>query len=1796
MCGFCSDPATGSVVVGENISIPISPADQPNDPHYRTLAATSGHVYRVRVWPDGDIHILALIIDPSGKAIRRYNTGSGETINPANFTEASQSIAELEAIKADCEYGCKGDTHVDILFKAELTGEYKVGAAQLTTSVKTRSQFQPGDAGDHAYTLQWRAKRVPPGSTAPAPLDLGQLGAYSMMGVPVSGNLKMLVEHVTQPLPPLQPRAQKAMEDLRVSVHMPRDIWNPSDHPCLWGASYAGLNPTCCIRGDGATISSIAVTTVSTNLWLHAHRGTMHPGSFRGSLPNSIVDVTTLRGLVLGPSHISGTLPAGLGTLPLIKFGIDNTLNTGNIPSLSYPGLTSVSLKNLVRVSGTLPSSISLADPVGLWASSMRAVSGTLPSMCGQRRMRIMVYRHMHVSGTIPETPHMGHPMLTTSPGLCASPRAMGCFFLQDMPLSGTLSPAVWCTTDGKASLARSMVVGASAMVALSGTMPPCMFKGASRLTGWTASVQQLAGSIPLLNESTLLYVLRFDGNQFASFPPALPPGLRTFMADNNPNLRGSADEVAKMLTSAPKLDDFSLLVDKTLQNAWHRTIDDLPFLSYSSLVPPTPLTCTIGEECSFTLFLVVWIDYVPLTSIGVDWEVRLSPTATLPSSRRQMDDMGAGTAYFVDRSNFTNSTTANQQPVQTAIAEHLKTLNLSAPMVDTNDGLAHFTFPREWTPTAGRYEFRIFGKRRYCHESDGTHTPCGNLTKRGIRCSCRTQLLDLAVQQLWHVDMLPIQCLGATASSDDKGSTCQCAPGYAPAHPPCILADRGCECLPCSSLGSTLYSPDGMLCQECPSGSLANRNATGCECQPGRYNVSMGTITCVDQNFKGNEWQNSNLYTVARSQAAVGLECVVCPICVSCLQQPMLVQPGFNLAPKKGAALNPNVPQDKTFLRCRPETAHTDGLGSDGSAFDASAMQCLGGELKVGGVECLTGHTGPLCGECAENYGRQNVNQCVSCKDIIDPWDILQLILVGIACTFVTGLIMIALSFVIGDVYTQSAGADTSNAFQNPMASQVEYQIFEELDEDGSGSLDQTEIQELMKRIGKPLSAGELRDAMAEMDKDQSGSVDVLEFRSWLHKQNKSKVTRVISGSTIFKTSKRVLVSGASMSIQPLKLFISYWQIAAHMGAVLHFQFPPMLATLFAWFKPLVVNIQGVVALECAGLRGFYSIWFVEVLIIPAFAWLCVLLYYFYRRTVVSVAEANMKGVNDAFLVLFLTYPFITNKLFGVLNCRTLDDDLDVLVSDYSVDCDTDKHHSLETLSYILVFLFSFSVPVAMIIVMDQSRHRKDLQFTTPAWKYITRRVMAQLSLNDLREVKASIIDTTLGLRYGSLVIAFKPGFFYWEMCDMLRKLFLVGVLSAVDRGSTVQVCAGLAFSFAFFAAHIKTMPYRHAEDNFLKATTEAHLFIVMVMVLVFKGDLKGEALEAGDYDAIVTYLFVLCVPISAAICIIRKWHVVVKHDIESAADTTHTDRLITAFNRQRLGKDKDEDRQLLAAYYSKMEQEVNNDFHVFISYRVASEAAFAKALYEELSELTLSATQQNLRVYLDQVRLEDGARWDVGFMSGLSASWIAVPIVSTAAVEPMLTLNKDDEGGNPTVDNVLMEWIAALEMHARGDLQAIIPIIACDDEGNAFSFSLPKSLSNREHAATAAACRKHLLKLPSSQELASESDLLTRTAAVVADVCSDDTHGQVTVSGVLQAILRYQGILLSDRSDMSACTQRIFGAIERILGRGDDGDGDGDDTVEDVALPSSPSSSSARSTRRTKDTEGEAALLPTE
>lgn len=292
------------------------------------------------------------------------------------------------------------------------------------------------------------------------------------------------------------------------------------------------------------------------------------------------------------------------------------------------------------------------------------------------------------------------------------------------------------------------------------------------------------------------------------------------------------------------------------------------------------------------------------------------------------------------------------------------------------------------------------------------------------------------------------------------------------------------------------------------------------------------------------------------------------------------------------------------------------------------------------------------------------------------------------------------------------------------------------------------------------------------------------------------------------------------------------------------------------------------------------------------------------------------------------------------------------------------------------------------------------------------------------------------------------------------------------------------------------------------------------------------------------------MLVPVAAIVCIVFKWKAVAE-DQSAGKKINKTERIKLAFDRQRMGRDKSDDREQLESYFRSLEDDINSDYHIFLSYRVASEAKFAKTLFDQLSAMTLSETGQNLRVYLDQVRLEDGERWDEGFMNGLASSWIAVPIVSTKGLEPMLKLDP----GTSNCDNVLLEWAAAVELNARGQLQAVIPVIVCDDDDTGFNWGLPPTLSDREHVATMTQAKKHLLKHPSSAGMEPGSaELLDGARQVVAGVSTGDTNEEVTTAGVVAAILRFQGVLLAERADVGQCTSRIFEKVTQLLVSGAD------------------------------------------
>jgi hypothetical protein len=206
----------------------------------------------------------------------------------------------------------------------------------------------------------------------------------------------------------------------------------------------------------------------------------------------------------------------------------------------------------------------------------------------------------------------------------------------------------------------------------------------------------------------------------------------------------------------------------------------------------------------------------------------------------------------------------------------------------------------------------------------------------------------------------------------------------------------------------------------------------------------------------------------------------------------------------------------------------------------------------------------------------------------------------------------------------------------------------------------------------------------------------------------------------------------------------------------------------------------------------------------------------------------------------------------------------------------------------------------------------------------------------------------------------------------------------------------------------HCQLEPYKHREDNLFKAAVEVHIFLLVSVALVLKclhaEHAADERVPEEFYDVILigSWLVGVLLGFVSAVCSKRAIIENAMQELRAGVDGVADGDDSAAAKRRairllHLGLTTNEDMRLLTAYFSKLDALVNKMTHVFISYRTGSDRELARRLYEQLSEMTIDETGQRVRVYLDQTRLEDGQRWDAGFMNGLAHSWVFVPIVST-------------------------------------------------------------------------------------------------------------------------------------------------------------------------------------------------------
>ena len=95
-----------------------------------------------------------------------------------------------------------------------------------------------------------------------------------------------------------------------------------------------------------------------------------------------------------------------------------------------------------------------------------------------------------------------------------------------------------------------------------------------------------------------------------------------------------------------------------------------------------------------------------------------------------------------------------------------------------------------------------------------------------------------------------------------------------------------------------------------------------------------------------------------------------------------------------------------------------------------------------------------------------------------------------------------------------------------------------------------------------------------------------------------------------------------------------------------------------------------------------------------------------------------------------------------------------------------------------------------------------------------------------------------------------------------MIRKLLLVGMVMLVDRGSVGQLALASIIAFIFLSMHLLCWPYKRPSDNILRAATEGHIFLAVMLALVLKHDLHHEKVQASFYEHLLFWSFIAMVP----------------------------------------------------------------------------------------------------------------------------------------------------------------------------------------------------------------------------------------------------------------------------------------------------------------------------------------------
>ena len=314
------------------------------------------------------------------------------------------------------------------------------------------------------------------------------------------------------------------------------------------------------------------------------------------------------------------------------------------------------------------------------------------------------------------------------------------------------------------------------------------------------------------------------------------------------------------------------------------------------------------------------------------------------------------------------------------------------------------------------------------------------------------------------------------------------------------------------------------------------------------------------------------------------------------------------------------------------------------------------------------------------------------------------------------------------------------------------------------------------------------------------------------------------------------------------LKQLITFFQILTAFPSILSTTFPSIYYQLTSWIN--VINM-GSILKDLGFVCSFDDLDYISTLVAatlgPIFVSLALYVvqqlhcHVVLNRYSPAFREiANIQGRIEVlkatyqYVFLFFTYlilPGVSTVLFGMLKpCTDVDpDDLEggnqvYLEADLSIRCSGSRYHFGVTWAVIFCFVYPLGIPLYYFYLLRNSR---DL---------ILRR--ADIDVKRLDEAGLKELER-IGTKLSSIKFLFQeyqPNFWYFEIIETYRKLFLTSVLSVISPGSTKQLVFGNLFVVFCLVLYVCVEPFDDIELSTTSSICQLQVWYILFLSIIIK------------------------------------------------------------------------------------------------------------------------------------------------------------------------------------------------------------------------------------------------------------------------------------------------------------------------------------------------------------------------